>query len=54
VNSPTNAPPALEEDDLPPWVFRTFGNDFDSMLGKMHGLQTDLQQATSLLQVRRG
>jgi putative nucleotidyltransferase with HDIG domain len=54
VNSPTNAPTALEEDDLPPWVFRTFGNDFDSMLGKMNGLQSDLQQATSLLQVGRG
>jgi len=54
VNRPTNAPPAVEEDELPPWVFRTFGNDFESILGKMHGLQTDLQQATSLLRVGRG
>jgi len=54
VNRPTNVPSVIEEDDLPPWVFRTFGNDFDSMLSKMPGLQTDLQQATSLLQVGRG
>ena len=31
-----------------------FGNDFETMLSKMPSLQTDLQQATSLLQVGRG
>jgi len=53
VNQPTNAPPAADEDELPPWVFRTFGNDFDSILSNMNGLQSDLQQATSLLKVGR-
>jgi putative nucleotidyltransferase with HDIG domain len=54
VHKPTNWPVCVTEDDLPPWVFRTFGNDFETMLSKMPSLQTDLQQATSLLQVGRG
>jgi len=54
VHQPTNAPPCLDEDDLPPWVFRTFGNDFDSIIDSLSGLKTDLQQATSLLQVGKG
>ena len=53
VHPPTNWPVCVAEDDLPPWVFRTFGNDFDTILANMHGLQTDLQQATSLLRVGR-
>ena len=54
VHQPTNAPPCMDEDDLPPWVFRTFGNDFDSIIDSLSGLKTDLQQATSLLQVGKG
>ncbi len=53
VNPPTNWPVCVSEEDLPPWVFRTFGNDFETILDNMHGLQTDLQQATSLLKVGR-
>ncbi len=48
---PVNAPPAASEEDMPPWVFRTFGNDFQSILDGMDSLQTDLEQATSLLSV---
>ena len=54
VNAPVNSPAAVEEDDLPPWVFRTFGNDFQTIIDGLSGLQTDLQQATSLLQVGQG
>lgn len=54
VNSPANAPSCTSEGDLPPWVFRTFGNDFDSIIDSLDGLQSDLKQATSLLQVSRG
>jgi len=53
VHPPTNWPVCVREEDLPPWVFRTFGNDFDTILANMPGLQTDLQQATSLLRVGR-
>ena len=48
---PTNARSAMEESELPPWVFRTFGNDFDTIIAEMEGLDTDLAQATSLLQL---
>jgi putative nucleotidyltransferase with HDIG domain len=51
VNQPTNAPPAMAEEEIPPWVFRTFGDDFSSILGEMDNLESDLQQATSLLRV---
>jgi putative nucleotidyltransferase with HDIG domain len=51
VNAPTNAPMATEEDELPPWVFRTFGNDFETIIDSLDGLQADLVQATSLLAV---
>ena len=53
VNAPANAPSGMSEADLPPWVFRTFGNDFDTIIDGLDGLQSDLQQATSLLQVSR-
>jgi putative nucleotidyltransferase with HDIG domain len=53
VNHPTNAPPAMTEEDMPPWVFSTFGDDFSSIIEEMENLETDLQQATSLLQVSR-
>lgn len=48
---PVNAPPSATEDDMPPWVFRTFGNDFETILGSIDGLQTDLEQATSILSI---
>lgn len=51
ISDPTNAPSTLQEDELPPWIFRTFGNDFDTIIQSMTGLESDLQQATSLLQV---
>ena len=54
VNTPTNAPMAAEEEDLPPWVFRTFGNDFETIIESLGGLQADLIQATSLLAVGDG
>ncbi len=46
-----NAPVSATEDDMPPWVFRMFGNDFDSILGSIEGLQTDLDQATNMLTI---
>jgi putative nucleotidyltransferase with HDIG domain len=54
ISQPVNAPTAFDENILPPWVFRTFGNDFDSIIESMVGLQTDLKQATSLLSVGGG
>ncbi len=53
VNAPTNAPASFHETDLPPWIFRTFGSDFDTILRELPSLQTDLHQATSLLRVSR-
>jgi putative nucleotidyltransferase with HDIG domain len=51
ITEPTNSPAVLKEDELPPWIFRTFGNDFDTIIQNLTGLEADLQQATSLLQV---
>ena len=51
INAPINSPATIEEEALPPWVFRTFGNDFDTIIDGLGGLQADLVQATSLLSV---
>ena len=47
----TNAPPSATESDMPQAVFDVFGTDFDTILGGIEGLQTDLDQATSMLQI---
>lgn len=46
-----NAPPSVSESDMPRAVFDAFGEDFDTILGSIEGLQTDLEQATSMLQI---
>jgi putative nucleotidyltransferase with HDIG domain len=51
ITKPTNSPAVIKEDDLPPWIFRTFGNDFDTIIQNLTGFEADLQEATSLLQM---
>ena len=53
IKPANNGIPVAREEDLPPWVFRTFGNDFDAILSRMDRLNADLEQATSLLAVEQ-
>ena len=47
----TNAPPSATESDMPQVVFDLFGKNFDTILDGIEGLQTDLDQATNMLQI---
>jgi putative nucleotidyltransferase with HDIG domain len=51
LNPSVNGPPSVLERDLPHWVVKPFGTDFNSVLAGMDGLQADLDQATALLKV---
>jgi hypothetical protein len=51
LNPSVNGPPSVLERDLPHWVVKPFGTDFNSILAGMDGLQADLEQATALLKV---
>jgi len=47
----SNAPPSITEPDMPKAVFDVFGTDFETILNGIEGLQTDLDQATAMLQI---
>ena len=48
LHLPTNGPPAMEEADLPAWVFQQFGGDFDSILQHLDGIESELAVATEM------
>ncbi len=50
---PKNGPPAMEEADLPAWVFRRFGPDLDTILADMPDVEGEMAFATELLRTQR-
>jgi putative nucleotidyltransferase with HDIG domain len=48
---PQNGPPAMPEADLPAWVFRDFGGDFDAILLHLDGVEDEVTLATEMLRM---
>jgi len=50
LHHPKNGPPAMEEAELPAWVFSRFGTDFDTILHQLDDLESELALATEMFQ----
>jgi len=51
MHAPKNAPVALDEAEMPAWVFRQFGPDFRHIIAQLEDLDAELAVATEMLQI---
>ena len=49
IFEPKNGPPAMVEAQLPAWVFRRFGSNFDAILAELSDVEVEMSIATDLL-----
>ncbi len=51
LHAPKNGPPAMDESELPAWVFKQFGNDFNAILTQLDNVDAEIAVATEMLQL---
>jgi putative nucleotidyltransferase with HDIG domain len=51
LHAPKNGPSAMTEAELPGWVFRQFGGDFDTILRQLENVEAELAIATEMFQL---